>query len=103
MIYACRECEAIALEINDAFREAWASKDQRFREACASAYHLLGGTEEELERAEAVLPKFKPEQNMELLPTLKPNLNLSRAGHAVRKKLTHEALTGHKIPIRTIP
>lgn len=38
MIYACRECEAIALEINDAFREAWASKDQRFRDACASAW-----------------------------------------------------------------
>jgi len=49
----------------------------------------LGGTEEELERAEEVLQKFRPEQNLsELLPTLQPNLNLSRAGHAVRKKLS---------------
>lgn len=104
MIYQCRECEAIALEINDAFREAWESKDQRFRDACASAYNLLGGTEEELEGAEEVLQRFKPEQGRsELLSTLKPNPNLSRAGHAVRKKLIHEALTGHRIPIKTTP
>lgn len=76
-------------EIKDAFREAWASKDQSFRAACTAAYNLLRGTEEDLERAQELLPKFTSD------------LNLSRAGHAVRRKFAHEALTGHKIHINT--
>jgi hypothetical protein len=102
MSYQCRECEAIAIEINDAFREAWASKDQRFRDACTAAYRLLRGTEEDLERAQELLPKFKPDLNLsEGVPRFTPNLDLSRTGHAVRRKFAHEALTGHKIRINT--
>jgi hypothetical protein len=84
------------------FREAWASKDQRFRDACTTAYKLLRGTEEDLERAQELLPKFKSDLNLsDSVSRFTPNLDLSRAGHAVRRKFAHEALTGHRIPINT--
>lgn len=77
-------------------------KDQPFRDACTGAYKLLRGTEEDLERAQEFLPKFKPDLNLsEVVPKHMPNLDLSRAGHAVRRKFAHEALTGHTIRINT--
>jgi hypothetical protein len=48
---------------------------------------LLRGTEEELERGGRSSSEIQARAKslLELLPTLKPNLNLSRAGHAVEK------------------
>ena len=46
------ECVAVAQELGEAYADAWISCDQAFRDTWL-ATNLIGGTEEDLERAEA--------------------------------------------------
>jgi hypothetical protein len=61
------------------------SSDRDFRDAWLARNNLIGGTEDDVVRAEALFPKAR--------------WNSSRkVGIAVGKKLIHEALTGHRVP-----
>ncbi len=80
---ACDECRRIALELREAWTEAWLSTDDEFRAAWTG---LLGGTEEDLARAEEIFPRTKV-------------ANADQLRKVVMKKFEHEALTGHKIPL----
>jgi hypothetical protein len=83
--FACDECFAIARELTETFQEAWFSSDQNFRDAWFARNNLIGGTEDDVLRAEALFPQAR--------------LNGSpKIGIAIGKKLIHEALTGHRVP-----
>lgn len=86
----CGECREIAAEIIHSYQETWASADQSLREAWEARNKLIGGTEEDVLRAEEVFPKAKPTTN-------------SAIGRAILRKLAHEAMTGHKVPKPPFP
>jgi hypothetical protein len=52
----CEECVNIAHELNEAFVELWLSADQNFRDAWRASIKLMGGTEEDMQRAEEYSP-----------------------------------------------
>jgi hypothetical protein len=82
----CDECRKITLELREAWAEAWLSAGEEFRTAWIG---LIGGTEEAAERAEKIFPKTTIERK-----------HSERVRQAIRAKFTHEAQTGHKIPLR---
>jgi hypothetical protein len=83
----CDECQALHRELAEAYAEAWASSDERTRDAWDAVYKMIGGTEEDVERAG------------ELLPTAtfrdRPRVTL-----ALQKAFMHKYQTGHAVPIR---
>jgi hypothetical protein len=51
----CTECETIALELCEAYADAWIFSDQESRDAWIATYKLIGGTEKEALRAEELV------------------------------------------------
>jgi ABC-type nitrate/sulfonate/bicarbonate transport system substrate-binding protein len=47
----CEECQALRRELAEAYGEAWESCDQATKDAWAAMYKLIGGAEEDVERA----------------------------------------------------
>jgi hypothetical protein len=84
---SCDECEAIEQELREAYADAWISSDQASRDALAAIHKLMGGTEEDAERAEALIPNARFEDPL-------------RINRALHRKFAHEARSGHKIPLR---
>jgi hypothetical protein len=80
----CSECEAIAQEIREAYVDAWISADQASRDALIATYQLMGGTEQDAERAEELIPRAR----------FRDPLRINRA---LQRKFAHEARSGHKI------
>jgi len=63
----CEECVKIAQELNEALADLWLSADQNFRDAWRASIKLMGGTEEDMQRAEELFPKAKNEHNAKRL------------------------------------
>ncbi len=82
---ACDECEAIAQELSEAYEDAWLSGDEAFRDGWAATYKLIGGTEDDVAEAEALLPTARLRE----VPL--------RINRAIERKFAHEARSGHKI------
>jgi hypothetical protein len=82
----CDECRKIKLELREAWIDAWLETDPGFRAAWLG---LLGGTEEDAERAEELFPKANIAHE-----------HAERVPQAVMMKLSHEARTAHKITLR---
>jgi hypothetical protein len=82
---ACDECVAIVRELTETYEEAWLTSDQDLRDAWLARNSLIGGTEDDVLRAEALFPKARSSGS--------PKISI-----AVGKKLIHEALTGHRVP-----
>ena len=80
----CDECEAIAREVASAYAEAWASSDQNTKDAWTAVYKLIGGTEQDAEKAEELTTRAR----------FRDPLTINRA---LQKKFSHEARTGHRI------
>ena len=76
---------AIARELTATYEETWLSSDQNFRDAWLARNNLIGGTEDDVLRAEALFAKSRFNSSPKI-------------GIAVGKKLIHEALTGHRVP-----
>ena len=81
---ACTECRAIAQEILDAYREAWDLGSEAFREAWAARNRLIGGTEQDVFRAEEAFAKVQPSSS-------------ARIGDALHRLLVHRVRTGHRL------
>ena len=64
--------------------DAWLSADEEFRAAWLA---LPGGAEEDAARAEELFPKANVK-------------NAERVQKAIFMKFRHEAMTGHRIPLR---
>jgi hypothetical protein len=80
----CGECQAIAKELGEAYADAWDSSDRRTREAWDAIYKLIGGTEEDAERAEQLAPTAVFREPL-------------RINGALQTKFAHEARVGHKV------
>jgi hypothetical protein len=80
----CEECRKITLELREAWMDAWLSADEEFRKAWLA---LRGGTEEDVAHAEELFPKANIK-------------SAERVQKAIFMKFRHEAMTGHKIPLR---
>jgi hypothetical protein len=79
----CDERRKITQEVHEAWAAAWLSTDKEFRAAWLA---LLGGTEEDAARAEELFPKVNVK-------------HAERLRQAIKMKFSHEARTGHKIPL----
>lgn len=103
---SCAECAAIARELNEAYAEAY----EQHRPAADALYALIGGVEEDAERADQLLltyryqpqyppPSSRPAQGRpgqgpaDLYFAGLPN----RVREAWRKSRRHVAETGHKL------
>jgi hypothetical protein len=82
----CPECQAITEELLEAYAEAWDSGGPALREAWSSVYKMIGGTEEDAARAEELIPLVR-------------NPSAHRIHLALQRKVAHQALAGHKVPI----
>jgi formiminotetrahydrofolate cyclodeaminase len=80
----CKECEAIALELRDAYADAWISSDEESREAWIATYKLIGGTEEDAIRAKELASAAQFRDPL-------------RINQVFLRKLAHEARSGHKV------
>jgi hypothetical protein len=81
----CQECRAIAHDIRNAYLETWLTAGPEFRDAWLAASKLMGGTEDDVLRAEELFPKAQ----------LKGSPKIA---DALRRKFVHEAVSGHKVP-----
>lgn len=100
----CEECVAIARELDEALAELWLSSDQSFRDAWSASIKLMGGTEEDMQRAEELFPKARNGQ--QAVASKLHEYFFERNGRvvaAVNRKLTHLALTGHNVPYPVPP
>ena len=82
------ECLAIAQELGEAYADAWIQSDQAFRDAWLATYNLIGGTEEDALRAEALASPAGSRRHI-------------RINRALLRKFAHEARSGHKILLPT--
>ena len=97
---ACQECEIIAQEIAAAYADAWASSDQKFKDAWIAAYKMIGGTEEDAARAEEILNGIGADPLRQLRPLIDQSsaeVGPARIREAIMRKYKHQALTGHTI------
>jgi len=92
IIPACEECRAIALEIAAARADAWDSADQRTKDAWDAVYRLIGGTEEDVDRAQRLSPYSSNAEPPRIPERLHRRISL-----AYEKKFRHEAETGHNV------
>jgi hypothetical protein len=79
---ACKECEAIALELREAYADAWISSDEESRDAWIATYKLIGGTEEDAVRAEQLAPSAEFSEPL-------------RINRAIHRKFAHDAFWAH--------
>jgi hypothetical protein len=94
----CDACRALAQEIIDAYADLWASSDQAVRDAWLATHKMIGGTEEDAQRAEELLkalpqtgthdtriPQGFSQRNPKLREAFQNMaLHFARTGHTVR-------------------
>jgi len=93
--FQCDECVAIADEFRDAIGEMPPNLLDRYRAERDAFRKLIGGTDEDFERAEEILgkPKF-PINGSGLFDAL--GGRYSKIHNALRKMIVHRFRTGHK-------
>jgi hypothetical protein len=98
----CAECEAITTELGEVYAEAWFSCDGKTKEVWLAVYGMIGGTEDDAEKAEEVtrgLPFPEPRGSLFGLPgrgyTGFPKAN--KIAQVLQRKFAHEARSRHKI------
>jgi hypothetical protein len=99
----CDECRAIAQDLRDAYADAWASSDQAVRDAWLATRKMIGGTEEDAQRAEELLKALPPAEsyNARIPQSLSPDNPKYR--EALLNMFLHFARTGHRVPSLDCP
>jgi cytosine/adenosine deaminase-related metal-dependent hydrolase len=99
----CEECRALAQELRDAYEDAWASSDQPTRDAWRATYKMIGGTEEDVQRAEKLLEALAREErySARIPPGFFPRF--PKCSNTCRKMAVHFARTGHNVRVRFRP
>ena len=99
----CEECRAIAQDLRDAYADAWASSDQAVRDAWLATRRMIGGTEEDAQRAEELLKALpQAERYKARIPqSLSPDNPKYR--EALLNMFLHFARTGHRVPSPDFP
>jgi hypothetical protein len=92
----CDECRALAQDVRDAYADIWASSDQAVRDAWLATHKMIGGTEEDAQRAEELLKALPQTERYDTripgLPLVNPKLQ-----EAFRNMAIHFARTGHTV------
>jgi hypothetical protein len=93
----CEECRAIAQDLRDAYADAWASSDQPVRDAWLATRQMIGGTEEDAQRAEELLKALPQAEryNVRIPQSLSPHNPKYR--EAILNMARHFARTGHRV------
>lgn len=91
----CRECEAIAEELAQAYADAWASSDPETKTAWIAVQRMIGGTEQDVERAEELARKFELREPS--LAKIEDAYFPGPFGKVLQRKFAHEAHTRHRI------
>ena len=99
----CAECAAITRELGEVYAEAWFSCDEKTKETWLAVYGMIGGTEDDAEKAEELtrgLPFREPHGSVFELPG-RGYIGFPKANgiaQVLQRKFAHEARSRHKIP-----
>jgi len=85
--FSCAECQAIACELNEAFAEAY----EQTSDAADALYGLIGGTEQDAERADELIGAYKISADSRLPARVRPVMA------AIWRSYEHAARTGHRM------
>ena len=81
----CAECEAITTELGEVYAEAWFSCDEKTKEIWLAVYGMIGGTEDNAEKAEEVTRGLElPGRGYTGFP------KANRIGQVLQRKFAHE-------------
>jgi hypothetical protein len=100
---ACDECRAIAQDLRDAYADVWASSGQAVRDAWLATHKMIGGTEEDAQRAEGLLKALpQPERYDARIPQAASPVN-PKFHEAFRNMFLHFTRTGHRVRLPALP
>ena len=94
----CSECQAIVRELAEAYAEAWDAADPGTQQAWSACQKMIGGTEEDVQRAEELTRRIPPRANFDDQYLL--GLQRTPLFRAWQKKYAHESRTRHTVPFR---
>ena len=94
----CQVCRALAQDLRDAYADVWASSDQAVRDAWLATHKMIGGTEEDAQRAEELLNALPQARIPQGLSLVNPKLR-----EAFRNMALHFARTGHRVRLPDFP
>jgi hypothetical protein len=94
----CEVCRALAQDLRDAYADVWASSDQAVRDAWLATHKMIGGTEEDAQRAEELLNALPQARIPQGLSLVNPKLR-----EAFRNMALHFARTGHRVRLPDFP
>ena len=99
----CDVCRALARDLSDAYADFWASSDQAVREAWLATHKMIGGTEEDAQRAEELLKALPQAETYDRL--IPPALfrDNPKFLEVIRNMNLHLACTGHVVRVPTYP
>ncbi len=86
----CEECQAIARELGDRFAEMPRKLRDQYRAACEAFWRMIGGTEEDAERAEGMVGEFRQSAWSDPLEGRHSGIQ-----KAFRRMVMHRFRTGH--------
>jgi hypothetical protein len=91
----CDECRALAQDLRDAYVDA--SSDQAVRDAWLATRKMIGGTEEDAQRAEQLLKPLPQALRYDTHTPSGLSLVNPKLREAFRKLFLHFARTGHTV------
>jgi hypothetical protein len=93
----CAVCRALAQEIRDAYADVWASSDQAVRDAWLATHKMIGGTEEDAQRAEDLLKALPQTERYDGRVPQGISLVNPKLREAFQNMALHFARTGHTV------
>jgi hypothetical protein len=99
----CDACRALAQDLRDAYADFWASSDQAVRDAWLATHRMIGGTEEDAQRAEELLRALPQAESYD--PRIPPALfrDNPKLREVIRNMNLHLAHTGHIVRVPIYP
>lgn len=93
---SCDQCEAILREYRDAVAEMPPDVQDQYRADRESFIGMIGGTEEDVERAEQVADSFRSPV-AQPGPYLLPEVRYPKIQNVFRRMMEHRFRSGHRI------
>jgi hypothetical protein len=99
----CDLCSTLAQELRDAYAKVWESSDQAVRDAWLATHKMIGGTEEDAQRAEELLKALPQAERYDTripqgLYMVNPKLR-----EVFQNMALHFARTGHRVRLPDFP
>lgn len=96
-------CRALAQDLRNAYADFWASSDQAVRDAWLATHKMIGGTEEDAQRAEELLRALPQAETYDA--RIPPALfrDNPKFCEVIRNMNQHLARTGHSVRVPNYP